>query len=332
MPYSADDATGIVMQHMAAPLPSVRQFNPDIPLVVEMVLSKALAKTREHRYQSADEFKAIMVRLLENIAGFKAPSESKKGGTTQIVIENPSAASNLTPALDKTTSPYDRVQDSRTHTLPFDEAVMASTSTAVVEEVEKPRRHRPLMAVLAVLLLAGFGGYAILNNSQTLAEDNPTPSQPAVVLPVSSETPTTEAPTATLTSTSTPTPTWTATITPTVTPSLDLPPVRDNFFSKPTAAPSATPTITPTVRPTNRPAPTQNPGQVSNPTAVPPTNAPANSGGDGGGGNNGGTGSTNPVEDVVDTVVDDVVAPVIEPVTDIVEDILPGLPCILNCP
>lgn len=336
MPYSASDATGIVMQHMAAPLPSVRQFNPDIPPVVEIVLSKALAKTRERRYQSADEFRAVMVRLLENISNLQTPSAGKKGGTTQIVVDNPPPDPTLTPALDHTTLPFESVQDLRTRTLPFDEPVVSVTSTvAAVEAVEKPRRRRPLFAILALLLVAAFGGYAIVNGGLALAGDNATPTQPALVVPVSSETPTTEAPTGTLTSTitatSTLTPTWTATITPTAIPSLDLPPVRENpFFSKPTAAPSETPTNTPTVRPvsTNRPVPTQGGGQGSNPTAVPPTGAPPENGG--GGGNNGSGdsgGSTNPV----DTVVDDVVAPVVEPVTDIIEDVLPGLPCIINC-
>ncbi len=141
MPYSAADATGIVMQHMSAPLPSVRQYNAGIAPAVELVMGKALAKTREHRYQTADEFKVVMVRLLENMASLNTPplAIQGQGSTTQVLAGNAPQDSSI---VENTTLPFDIAQESRSRTLPFEEPTATATSTPELDTEEKPRRSR----------------------------------------------------------------------------------------------------------------------------------------------------------------------------------------------
>lgn len=56
VPFTGDTPIAIVMGHISKPLPSVRKDNTQIPLAVEQVLIKALAKKPEERYDSCSAF------------------------------------------------------------------------------------------------------------------------------------------------------------------------------------------------------------------------------------------------------------------------------------
>jgi serine/threonine protein kinase len=354
MPFTADGSTGLVAQHMIAPLPAPRQFNPDVHPALEMILDKALAKNREQRYQSANEFKLVLERIAESLNGHPIviqPSVSlanvrpASGTTVQLPGENAPARS--------TTLPYETNPQylSQSDSLPFDEPAIKSLPELNELEAEtepQPRRRRPLVAVVLLIGLVGLLGYLALSGNQTIAGDNATPTvmQPAAIEAANTEEPL--APTftasATLTGTATVTSTLTATLTPTatasytpsVTSTVDIPPVRENPYFRPSAVPSETPTITPTSTP-RPPRPTQssNTNPPSQPVTAPTspsagaTNAPGS--GDGASGGTG-AGGGNPVGDVVDDV-GDTVDEVTDPIEDLLDDILPPLPtiCLLGC-
>lgn len=61
VPFHADTPGAALVMHLEQPLPSAREIRPDLPTAVEDVISKALAKRRADRYQSAKE----MARSLE---------------------------------------------------------------------------------------------------------------------------------------------------------------------------------------------------------------------------------------------------------------------------
>ncbi len=63
VPYTAETPVAIVFKHIQDPLPSVQKINPDLPVEVELVLYKVLAKNPEDRYQTAEEF----IRALQQI-------------------------------------------------------------------------------------------------------------------------------------------------------------------------------------------------------------------------------------------------------------------------
>ena len=55
VPFKADQAVQIALQHMREPMPSVRKANPNVPQSVENIIILATAKNPRLRYQSCDE-------------------------------------------------------------------------------------------------------------------------------------------------------------------------------------------------------------------------------------------------------------------------------------
>lgn len=52
-PYQADQPVAMAMKHVNEPTPAVRDFNPAVPIALDEVVKKALAKDRAHRYANA---------------------------------------------------------------------------------------------------------------------------------------------------------------------------------------------------------------------------------------------------------------------------------------
>lgn len=62
VPYKADTAVQVALQHIKGHIPSVRKLNPKIPQSVENILIKATAKNLENRYKNI----ALMIKDLNN--------------------------------------------------------------------------------------------------------------------------------------------------------------------------------------------------------------------------------------------------------------------------
>jgi eukaryotic-like serine/threonine-protein kinase len=60
VPFTGDTPIAVVMGHISRPLPSARSLNPEIPVSIEKVLEKALAKRKEDRYESAAAFNTAL--------------------------------------------------------------------------------------------------------------------------------------------------------------------------------------------------------------------------------------------------------------------------------
>jgi len=59
-PYIAKTPYTMILQQLHDPLPSIQEFNPTVPKVVEDLIMNALAKEPAERYQSAEEFQAAI--------------------------------------------------------------------------------------------------------------------------------------------------------------------------------------------------------------------------------------------------------------------------------
>lgn len=60
VPYQAESSIGTMFQHVHEPLPSPRLHQPDLPAGVEQVIVRALAKSPDHRFESAGQLAAAL--------------------------------------------------------------------------------------------------------------------------------------------------------------------------------------------------------------------------------------------------------------------------------
>ncbi|NDJ52202.1 MAG: serine/threonine protein kinase, partial [Chloroflexi bacterium] len=63
-PFKAETPIGIIMAHVAKPVPSVLDQRPDLPPPIQTIVARAMAKDPTQRYQSAPEISRDLQRLL----------------------------------------------------------------------------------------------------------------------------------------------------------------------------------------------------------------------------------------------------------------------------
>ena len=85
VPFSADTPFSIIHDHIYTPLPLPRQINADVPLQVERVLLKALAKERADRFPDAQALVRAFKTAIQDEALAAVPVEDLPG--TPIEIE-----------------------------------------------------------------------------------------------------------------------------------------------------------------------------------------------------------------------------------------------------
>lgn len=62
-PFSADTGLAVASMHASSPLEPARRVNPEVPAGLESVISRAMAKNPEQRYESASEFAGALSRI-----------------------------------------------------------------------------------------------------------------------------------------------------------------------------------------------------------------------------------------------------------------------------
>ncbi len=222
LPYEAETPLATILRHVNEPTPSARAINPDLPELVDQIISKAIAKEVENRYQSAAELIADLDRV-----GRSEPA---------------APVSDAQPAPPETVTEVEQV-----------------TTPVLAEPGAAQRRGGRLgwMWLLGALILvvggvalvssgAGSGGEAVTGTPEVSA--TVTPAAAAVVGLDATASPSVASATATFTHTASPTPTMTPTPTVTLTPSPTA-----------SATSTATLTLTPTAIPTRRPSHTPTP-------------------------------------------------------------------------
>jgi serine/threonine protein kinase len=56
-PYYSNNVVQLLSKHLSSPVPSILEKRPELPIYVERIINKAMAKNPENRYQSCKEFK-----------------------------------------------------------------------------------------------------------------------------------------------------------------------------------------------------------------------------------------------------------------------------------
>ncbi len=216
VPYEAETPLAVLMKHVNDPLPLPRQIKPDLPEHVERVILRAMAKSPDDRFQSAQQMvdmlaDAIVGRPVE--ATTPPPAVVTAATVARAVSETPPPAVETpqppveaaappqvgltTPSVEATPPPVEALPPQVAEATP-------PPSEALPPQVAGPttRKRRPwllIAAVAALLLIVLAGGLFVVLN---LIDGEPTPTVAVVVEPTPVEagqveaTPGAESPTA----------------------------------------------------------------------------------------------------------------------------------------
>jgi len=73
LPFNADTPLAVVMQHVNSPVPHLDSINPNVPSRLQEIIFKAMAKSPEDRFQSADEI-AVALREVDSSGKLSKPA------------------------------------------------------------------------------------------------------------------------------------------------------------------------------------------------------------------------------------------------------------------
>lgn len=204
VPYSAETPIAIVFKHIQDPLPPARNFAPDLPEALEMVLFKTLAKRPEDRYQTTDEFIHAVQEALPFSSGVVPAPTSPPASSFQSYSTPASPNSNLPTMLESVSKPPSRPPTQPPVAAPVSYAAPSQPSYQSVaqSQIQPARKGLPVWAIagagVAVLGLIGIAvlalGISLIRNN--LAAAVPTNAPTATIAQTATTAPAVMAPTA----------------------------------------------------------------------------------------------------------------------------------------
>ncbi len=132
VPYKADNAIQVALQHIKGTIPSVRQFDPDIPQSVENIVIRATAKNPAKRYRNI----ALMLQDLNECLKKEHRNDAKL-----ILDQNENEKKNVTVHKSRVAD-----EDTGRHRTPLNALFLISVTLISI------------LGVAAVLLLSGVLG------------------------------------------------------------------------------------------------------------------------------------------------------------------------------
>ena len=156
LPYEADTPAKLMMKHILDPVPDLLTDRPDLPPEAEVVVSKALSKDREDRFDTASDFSAALSTITR---------EMPVSDDLQKQLANIQA--DITPEKNKTTAsgtPVDQAPPELADDVLEDMGLPASKEKSPVTGDSSSSERKNLVWVLvmvAVLLVACMGLCAI---------------------------------------------------------------------------------------------------------------------------------------------------------------------------
>jgi eukaryotic-like serine/threonine-protein kinase len=214
VPFDADSAVGIIMRHIADPIPDVTRLNPELSPAFNALLAKAMAKNPEARYQSGYEMAQAMAEAM-------GTSVVTGPALTSLLKKTPPKPEPEPPSEEKTpvfTALAEPLPEPATQTAtelpaPSPEAVRGPASTTGLSR----RAWVTLASALSLLLVLLLGYSALARSFAPSATPSPQASAATVALQATPPQ-ATPLPGASVTETQAPTQMPTGTVSPTPVP------------------------------------------------------------------------------------------------------------------
>jgi len=190
VPFVGDSPTAIMMKHLQELPPSVLEERDDLPPQVSMVITSALAKRPEDRFQTAGELSDALAATVSGKAAGQALSAAATNPASSV-----SETNRIVVPTDSNEAPRNTREselDEETFISPRPAAVAYETRAARTTQVEEPPRSSPwriiIPALAGLIVLAGVI-YAVTykgssaepsaNQPGMTADPNSKPVQPA---------------------------------------------------------------------------------------------------------------------------------------------------------
>jgi serine/threonine-protein kinase len=174
VPFGGEGYGEIIVKHITAPVPSPRAINPLLPPSIESIILRALAKPREDRFQTMEEFGAALL----NPEGYAASAPAMDQRTPNIVpaasMHGPGAAP--VGRADSVVSGQVLFGNSNTEmgarSVPLPSTFRHAAGQlleegANVEPPQKPRQTALIAAVVSAVAVAGLAAYFFTQQSPT---------------------------------------------------------------------------------------------------------------------------------------------------------------------
>ncbi|MGB9404973.1 MAG: protein kinase, partial [Candidatus Acidiferrales bacterium] len=152
------ESSGVIFKAIldAAPVPPVR-LNADIPAELEHIISKALEKDRETRYQHASDMRADLKRL-------KRETETGRSGSMAIAVSDSRQPSGVTNTGSSAGVPAARIESSSEVQARSGDAHASGSTVVAAAKQHKMGLSAGVAVALVVLAAAGYGVYSLLAN------------------------------------------------------------------------------------------------------------------------------------------------------------------------
>ena len=186
IPFGGEGYGEIIVKHITAAVPSPRAINPRLPPSIESIILRALAKPREERFQTMEEFGAALFAP----ESYTAPTIVAAARTPPPVSTGIMDAAGATPdgRVDSVVSGqvlFGNVNpEMRARSVPLPSTFRHAVGEVTEEDAElsaltKPRKTGLVVAIVGAMAVAGLAAYYYTQRSS----NEPPPSQAVTVAP-----------------------------------------------------------------------------------------------------------------------------------------------------
>ncbi len=176
-PFVADTPMAVLFKHASEPLPNPRQFVPDLPSSVEMVLLRALAKKPEERFERMEEFASTLARLIREPVAPAPVIQPRRDDRTAVdlpasIHHEPARVQEFQTILPESMPPPKPKSESSPGQVPPSQSIARPVAPPIAQKTasgpKKPSANSLIVVFIGLTLFgflaAGVAGVFLLSN------------------------------------------------------------------------------------------------------------------------------------------------------------------------
>lgn len=180
VPYDADTPFAVVLKHISAPIPAIRQMNAHFSEVVERIIFKVLAKEPNDRFQTAADLRDAIQKSYDELetSAELVTDTGESRAVSREAVDRTWADDERTIASSEFTSARTAVTTPVTIPKPPSEVITRPSVTTEAQKIPSKRRLpvRVVVGLVVVIALFVIGGLLLSSQSSTEDDDDETPA------------------------------------------------------------------------------------------------------------------------------------------------------------